>query len=44
MITCSEKCVYQEDGLCAVKQAIAPSNTPTSHCPYFTQKEKRVDS
>jgi hypothetical protein len=44
MIPCSEKCVYEEDGLCALKSVTPPSNTPTKDCPYFTKKEKKDDS
>lgn len=41
MIPCSEKCVYAEDGLCALDTVTPPSNTPTKDCPYFTKKEKK---
>jgi len=44
MIPCSEKCVYAEDGLCALDTVTPPSNTPTKDCPYFTKKEKKEDS
>lgn len=43
MIPCSEKCIYEEDGLCALKAVIPPSSTPTKDCPYFTKKEKKDD-
>lgn len=44
MINCSEKCIYQEDGLCNLKVAISPSSTPTKDCPYFTKKENKKET
>lgn len=43
MIACSEKCVYEEDGLCTLKHVTTPSSTPLKDCPYFTEKNKKKD-
>lgn len=40
LIPCSEKCIYEEDGLCTLKTVQPPSDTPIKDCPYFTEKEK----
>ncbi len=44
MINCSEKCVYEKDGLCNLKDARPPSSTPTKDCPYFTQKKENKET
>ncbi len=40
MINCSEKCLYEEDGICTLKEVGKASDTPTKDCPYFKNKEK----
>ena len=39
MITCSEKCIHEDEGLCNLKTVTQSSGTPTKDCPYFTEKE-----
>ena len=41
MINCSEKCIYEDDGLCTLKTVSPPSSTPTPDCPYFTEKGQK---
>lgn len=41
MITCSEKCVHEDEGLCTLKTVTSPSSTPIKDCPYFTEKERK---
>jgi len=40
IIPCSEKCVYEKEGLCTLKSVTTPSNTPTKNCPYFKERGK----
>lgn len=40
LIPCSEKCIYEEEGLCTLKMVKPPSNTPTKDCPYYSEKKK----
>lgn len=40
MIACSEKCIYQKDGICTLKEATKPSKTPIKDCPYFKNKNE----
>lgn len=44
MIACSERCIYQEEGLCTLKKATKPSSTPIKDCPYFKDKLKKEES
>lgn len=44
MIICSEKCLYEEDGLCTLKTVIPSSSTPTPDCPYFTERKRKNKS
>lgn len=39
IIPCSEKCLYQKDGLCTLTQVTSCSTTPLKDCPYFVSKE-----
>ncbi len=41
MIQCSEKCFYENDGLCTLNEITPPSSTPINNCPYFMDKEKK---
>lgn len=43
MILCSEKCFYEEDGLCTLKEAKHPSSTPIEDCPYFESKVQKKE-
>ncbi len=43
MINCSENCIYCEEGLCNLKTVLTSSTTPTDDCPFYVEKEKRVD-
>ncbi len=40
MIACSEKCIYEDEGLCTLKSVIPPSKTPIKDCPFYSEKEK----
>lgn len=42
MIQCSESCVHEYDGLCALKEVTTPSKTPKRNCPYFNTKQKKI--
>ncbi|MFA5577789.1 MAG: hypothetical protein WC983_11025 [Tissierellaceae bacterium] len=44
IIPCSEKCVYEKEGLCTLKSVTTPSNTPTKNCPYFKERGKAKDT
>lgn len=39
MIVCTEKCAYQEDGLCNLKKITPISSKPIKYCPYFKEKD-----
>jgi hypothetical protein len=43
MIACSENCIYAQDGLCSLKEATKPSNTPIKDCPYIEPKDKKKE-
>jgi hypothetical protein len=43
IIPCSEKCVYEEEGLCTLKHITYSSGTPLKDCPYYREKEKKKD-
>ena len=40
IIPCSEKCVYEEEGLCTLKHATISSGTPLKDCAYYREKNK----
>jgi len=44
IIPCSEKCVYEKEGLCTLQSVTTPSNTPTKNCPYFKERGKAKDT
>lgn len=35
MIVCTEKCIYQQEGLCGLKKITNFSSKPIKYCPYF---------
>ena len=41
MITCSEKCIHEDEGLCTLNTVTSISGTPINDCPYFTEKEAK---
>jgi len=43
IIPCSEKCIYEEDGLCTLKHITKSSGTPLKDCPYYKEKDKKKD-
>ncbi|KNF07236.1 hypothetical protein CLPU_20c00120 [Gottschalkia purinilytica] len=38
-INCSEKCLYQDDGLCTLNHITTSSGNSCSSCPYFKDKK-----
>lgn len=44
MIPCSEKCLYQDDGICTLKEITKASDTPIKECPYFVEKASAKSS
>lgn len=43
MITCSEKCIYECDGLCTLTEVTKPSKTPIRDCPFFVKKDSKKE-
>lgn len=43
MILCSERCIYEDDGLCTLKEVTNPSSTPIKDCPYFKEKKTKKE-
>lgn len=41
MITCLEKCIYECEGLCTLKEVSEASKTPIKDCPFFVEKDKK---
>ncbi|HLR21073.1 MAG TPA: hypothetical protein VK087_03610 [Tissierellaceae bacterium] len=41
MITCTEKCIHESDGLCTLKEVTKPSSTPIKDCPFFKKRDKK---
>jgi len=41
MITCSEKCIYENEELCTLKSVTPSSDTPIKDCPYYKEREKK---
>ncbi|MTI68588.1 MAG: cleavage protein [Firmicutes bacterium] len=37
-IKCSEKCIYEDEGICTLDHIIHSSGTPTNNCPYYKNK------
>lgn len=43
IIPCSEKCFYQEEGLCTLTQITVSSGTPLEDCPYYREKDNEKE-
>lgn len=43
MITCSERCIHEVDGLCSLKKVTKPSNTPIKDCPFYIKKGNKKE-
>lgn len=39
-INCSEKCIYENEGICTLNRIIISSGNISSGCPYFKDKNK----
>lgn len=39
-INCSEKCIYENEGICTLNQIIISSGNISSGCPYFKDKQR----
>jgi len=37
-INCSEKCIYEADGICTLNHITNSSGNNSSNCPYFKDK------
>ncbi|WIV11890.1 hydroxymyristoyl-ACP dehydratase [Proteiniborus sp. MB09-C3] len=45
-INCSEKCLYENEGICTLNRIIISSGNISSGCPYFKNKhesQKNID-
>ncbi len=42
IIPCSEKCLYQEEGLCTLTQ-VTSSGTPIDGCPHYLEKGEKKE-
>lgn len=40
IIPCSEKCKYEEEGLCTLQHATVSSGTPLKDCPYYVERDE----
>lgn len=41
IIPCSERCIYQKEGLCTLTQVTSSSKTPLKDCPYYRSKDDK---
>lgn len=39
-INCSEKCIYENEGICTLNRIIISSGNISSGCPYFKDKHE----
>ncbi|WP_352419394.1 hydroxymyristoyl-ACP dehydratase [Proteiniborus sp.] len=39
-INCSEKCIYENEGICTLNRIIISSGNISSGCPYFKDKNE----
>mgnify|MGYP001051885458 CR=1 FL=1 len=41
-INCSEKCLYERDGICTLNRIIISSGNISSGCPYYKNKQDNI--
>lgn len=43
IIPCSEKCFYQEEGLCTLTKVTISSGTPIEDCPHYRERGEKKE-
>ncbi|MCK9217116.1 MAG: hypothetical protein M0P77_04245 [Firmicutes bacterium] len=41
LISCTENCIHQKDGMCSLEQIGKASNTTTKGCEFYVEKSRK---